>query len=72
MKTNELLKENVYRVTYKNGNQRDYKFYSMVKHGNNYLTLRQPWCGNPAPGVIPGEYIEKVECIERNNNIDFE
>ena len=66
---------NTYRFTYKNGAVRDYKFYSCIKdkNRNKYYVLRNICCGHGAilPDTISSDNIEKVECIERNNNIDY-
>lgn len=64
--------QNTYRIYYKNGKTLDIKYYSCVPYNGNYVTLRDVWNNNPVPGFISGEYIERIECIERNNLLDFE
>lgn len=61
------MKENTYRIYYKNGNTLDCKAYEMeLKDGQLYQSVKAGF-GNDAPiiSVIDGSKIERVELIER-------
>lgn len=67
------LKENIYRITYKNGNTLDAKALSMKFDDEKlYILGRNYNCNNPEHSILDAPKIKNIECIERNNNIDFE
>lgn len=67
------MDNNIYRVTYKNGIVREYKALSMIlKDGKLYQLCKAYLFDNPRPSVINGNHIATVECIERNNTIDYD
>ena len=67
------MKENTYKIIYKNGNSMNVKALSMIlKDGKVYQTCKATPFDNPVPSIFDGSKIKSIECIERNNNIDFE
>lgn len=65
------MKENIYKVTYKNGTIREYKAYSMeLEDGKLYQCCKTMYGDQGVPSVINGENIEKVELIEENFHED--
>lgn len=64
------MKENNYRVTYKNGTTRIFKAYSLeLKEGKLYQCCKALVGDQGVPSVINGENIEKVELVE--NPVNF-
>lgn len=74
--TDRLLtkNQNVYRFTYLNGTTREFKFFScyLDKENGKLYTLANNIYGNPIPDVFDVTKIKNVECIERNNNLDYQ
>lgn len=67
------MKDNIYKISYKNGNSMNVKALSMIlKDGKVYQTCKATPFDNPVPSIFDGSKINSIECIERNNNIDFE
>jgi hypothetical protein len=64
--------ENIYKITYKNGNTLQTKALSMFLENGLVYQLSRHFSGMPYPSILNGEKIEKIDCIERNNDIDFE
>lgn len=65
------MKNNVYKVTYKNGTVREFKAYSMELRDGKLYQLCKAFVGDQGiPSVVNGSNILSVECIERNNDID--
>lgn len=61
--------KNTYRFIYKNGNAREYEFFSCYKNNNtNEIFVLKNYL---IPAVINGKTVEKIECIKRNNNLDY-
>lgn len=59
------MKENTYRINYKNGNSIEIKAYSMeLMDGKLYQCCRAYPFDNGVPSVINGDKIESVELIE--------
>lgn len=68
-----MLKENTYKIIYKNGNIMSIKALSMIlKDGKVYQTCKGAPFDNPVPSVFDGSKIKSIECVERNNLIDME
>lgn len=64
------MKENTYKLTYKNGNSIETKAYSMeLKDGKLYQCCKAFVGEQGVPSVIDGENIVSCECIERNNDL---
>lgn len=67
------MKENIYRINYKNGNTLNVKALSMILEDGKVYQLKKAYpFDNPVPSVFDGKKIASIECVERNNNIDFE
>ena len=67
------MKDNTYKINYKNGNSMSVKALSMIlKDDKVYQTCKAIPFDNPVPSVFDGSKINSIDCIERNNNIDFE
>lgn len=67
------MKENIYKISYKNGNSMVVKALSMIlKDGKVYQLCKAIPFDNPVPSVFDASKIKSIDCIERNNNIDFE
>lgn len=65
------MKENTYKISYKNGNSMIVKALSMIlKDGKVYQTCKGIPFDNPVPSVLMGAKIKSIECIDRNNEID--
>ena len=66
--------QNVYRITHARGTTRDFKFFScyLDKKNKKLYTLTNNIYGNPTPDIFDASYIKNVECIERNNNLDYQ
>lgn len=64
--------KNIYRFTYNNGNVKEYNFFSCCKDDEKceVMILKSYLSTNLFPAVINGKNIKKIECIERNNNLD--
>ena len=65
--------KNTYRFTYNNGNVKEYKYFSCYKDDrkNEIMVLKSYLSTNLFPAVINGKNIKKIECVERNNNLDY-
>ena len=74
--TGRLLAEhqNVYRFTYLGDITREFKFFScyLDKENKKLYTLANNIYGNPIPNIFNVTHIKKIECIERNNNLDYQ
>lgn len=74
--TDRLLTENqnVYRFTYLGDTTREFKFFScsLDKENKKLYTLANNIYGNPIPDVLDASHIKNIECIERNNNLDYQ
>jgi hypothetical protein len=74
--TDRLLSENknVYEITYIGDTSREFKFFacSFDKEKKELYVLKDNIYGNTYPAVLYAPKIKKVECIERNNNLDFQ
>jgi hypothetical protein len=74
--TDKLLSENknVYEITYIGDTSREFKFFacSFDKENKELYVLKDNIYGNAFPAVMYAPKIKKVECIERNNNLDFQ
>lgn len=67
------MKQNVYRIEYKNGNAHESKAYSMeLRDGKLYQCVKAPVGDQGVPSVIDGSKIERIMCVERNNSIEEE
>lgn len=67
------MKENVYKINYKNGNSITTKAYSMwLKDEKLYQCCRAYPFDNGVPSVIDGSKIASVECIEKNNDLEMD
>lgn len=67
------MKQNVYRIEYKNGNAHEFEAYSMeLKDGKLYQCVKAPAGDQGVPSVIDGSKIERIMCVERNNFIEEE
>lgn len=67
------MKENTYKISYKNGNSMSIKALSMIlKDGKVYQTCKASPFDNPLPSVFDGSKIDSIECIERKNEINIE
>jgi hypothetical protein len=61
------MKENIYKISYKNGNSMNIKALSMIlKDGKVYQTCKASPFDNPLPSVFDGTKINSIECIEQN------
>ena len=66
-----MKKDNIYKVTYKNGNVRVTEAYSMeLKDGKLYQARRHYPFDNIIWSVIDGTCIVSVELIEKNNDLE--
>ena len=64
------MKENVYRINYKNGNSLTTKALSMILDGGKLYQLCKYYpFDNPTPSILNGINIKSIELIERNNDI---
>jgi Fe-S-cluster formation regulator IscX/YfhJ len=65
--------KNTYRFTYNNDNVKEYKYFSCYKDDrkNEIMVLKSYLSTNLFPAVINGKNIKKIECVERNNNLDY-
>lgn len=74
--TDRLLTEyqNVYRFTYLGDTTREFKFFScyLDKENGKLYTLANNIHGNPVPSVLNTKHIKNVQCIKRNNNLDYQ
>lgn len=65
------MKDNVYKITYKNGNSMTVKALSMIlKDDKIYQTCKAIPFDNPLSSVFNASKIKSIECIERNNDVD--
>ena len=60
------MSENTYKISYKNGNS------MILKDGKVYQLCKAIPFDNPVSSVFDAGKIKLIDCIERNNNIDFE
>lgn len=65
--------KNTYRFTYNNGNVQEYKYFSCCKDDrkNEIMVLKSYLSSNLFATVINGKNIKRIECVERNNNLDY-
>lgn len=73
--TDRLLSKNknVYEITYIGDTTREFKFFACsFDEENKELYMLKDNIYNPFPSVLYAPKIKKVECIERNNNLDFQ
>ena len=65
------MKENTYRINYKNGNSLITKAYSIkLEDGKLYQCCRDYPASNGYPSIIDGSKIQSVELMEKNNDLD--
>lgn len=66
------MKENKYKITYKNGNTLIVYRYSLILfHDKVYGCKRSFVGGMGTPYICDGSAIEKIDCIEKNNDLDI-
>lgn len=74
--TDKLLSknQNVYEITYTGDTTKEFKFFSCDydKISKKLYMLRSDIYGNVYPAVIDAKNIKKVDCIIRNNNLDYQ
>ncbi len=67
------MKNNVYMIYYKNGNTLREEALSLAIDGNTAYELKKatPW-DNKKIVTFSADMIERIECIEKNNDLDDE